>query len=318
MAAVATFRQTVSSAPRRWSRGPHQTAVRVSRSDTPPLSPRRELVRAALVFVFIVSSTAVIHLLVVSSLQQSAAQGRSFQSFRAALAKGVAPIGPTDKAGQPLSPGSSVAFLEIPSIDVDEVVGEGTSSGTLFDGPGHRRDTPLPGQIGTSVIFGRRAAYGGPFSDVADLKPGDAIRVTTGQGLFEFTVTGVRYEGDTVPAAAKPGTARLVLVTAAGRAFLPEGVLRVDAELNGDAVVGPARLMTSASLPTEETVMAGDSRTLWALALWLQALIAMSVVAVWSWHRWGRAQAWVVFLPPMLLVGLLTAGEAVRLLPNLL
>lgn len=318
MAAVATFRQTVSSSPKRWSRRPHQTAVRVSRADTPPLSPRRELVRAMLVFFFIVSFTAVIHLVIVSDLQQSAAQGRSFQSFRAALAKGVAPIGPTDTAGQPLASGSAVAFLEIPSIDVHEVVGEGTSSGTLVDGPGHRRDTPLPGQIGTSVMFGRRGAYGGPFSDVADLKPGDLIRVTTGQGVFEFTVTGVRYEGDPVPAAAKPGTARLVLVTAAGRAFLPEGVVRVDAELSGDAVVGPARLLTSAGLPTEETAMAGDSRTLWALALWLQALIALSVVAVWAWHRWGRAQAWVVFLPPLLLVGLFVAGEAARLLPNLL
>ena len=197
-------------------------------------------------------------------------------------------------------------------------MGEGTSSGTLFAGPGHRRESPLPGQIGISVIFGRRSAYGGPFSDVADLKPGDAITVTTGQGVFKFAVTGVRYEGDPAPALATPGTSRLVLVTAAGSAFLPAGVVRVDAELSGDAVVGPARLVTSAGLPTEETVMAGDSRTLWALALWLQALIAMSVVAVWAWHRWGRAQAWVVCLPPLLLVGLLVAGEAARLLPNLL
>ena len=64
--------------------------------------------------------------------------------------------------------------------------------------------------------------------------------------------------------------------------------------------------------------MAGDATTLWALALWLQALIALSLGVVWAWHRWGRAQAWVVFLPPMLLVGLSAAGEAARLLPNLL
>jgi len=318
MAAVATLRQSLSSPSRRWSRRQHHSAVRVSRADTPPLSPRLELVRAILVFVFILSFTAVVHLLVMSSLQQSAAQGGAFKSFRSALAKGVAPIGPADQAGQPLSSGTPVAFLEIPSIGVDEIVGEGTSAGTLFDGPGHRRDSPLPGQIGTSVILGRRAAYGGPFSDVSTLKPGTAIKVTTGQGVFEFTVTGVRYEGDPAPAAAKPGTARLVLVTAAGRAFLPEGVVRVDAELSGTAVVGPARLVTSAGLPTQETVMAGDSRTLWALALWLQALIALSVVAVWAWHRWGRAQAWVVFLPPLLLVGLVVAGEAALLLPNLL
>ena len=64
--------------------------------------------------------------------------------------------------------------------------------------------------------------------------------------------------------------------------------------------------------------MAGDSRTLRTLALWLQALIVLTVGAVWAWHRWGRAQAWVVFLPPLLLVGLFASGEAIRLLPNLL
>jgi len=39
---------------------------------------------------------------------------------------------------------------------------------------------------------------------------------------------------------------------------------------------------------------------------------------VWAWYRWGRPQAWIVFLPPMLFVGLGAAGEIVRLLPNLL
>ena len=64
--------------------------------------------------------------------------------------------------------------------------------------------------------------------------------------------------------------------------------------------------------------MGSDPSTLWALALWLQALIGLSVGAVWGWHRWGRAQAWVVFLPPLLLVGLMTTSELTRLLPNLL
>jgi len=44
----------------------------------------------------------------------------------------------------------------------------------------------------------------------------------------------------------------------------------------------------------------------------------LSVGAVWAWHRWGHAQAWIVFLPPLLLVGLATSGEVARLLPNLL
>ena len=57
---------------------------------------------------------------------------------------------------------------------------------------------------------------------------------------------------------------------------------------------------------------------MWALVMWLQALTLLCIGFVWSWHRWGRAQAWVVFVPVLVLVGLATAGEAVRLLPNLI
>jgi hypothetical protein len=63
--------------------------------------------------------------------------------------------------------------------------------------------------------------------------------------------------------------------------------------------------------------MAADTGTLWVLAFWLQALTLVVLAAVWAWHRWGHAQAWVVFVPPLLLVGLAVAGEAARLLPNL-
>lgn len=284
----------------------------------PPLSPRLQLIRAALVLVFVLSLSLLLQLVVVSSIQQGAAQGRAFDAFRAELAKGTAPIGPTDSEGQVLPIGTPIAYLEIPSISVSEVVGEGTTSGVLFDGPGHRRDTPLPGQVGTSVLFGRRAAFGGPLSSVGELEPDDEITVTTGQGVFTFRVIGVRSEAMAAPPAPAAGAGRLLLVTAAGRPFLPSGVLRVDAELEGVAVVGPARVITATGLATEERAMEGDARTLWVLVLWLQALIALSLGVVWAWHRWGRAQAWVVFLPPLLLVGLATSGEAARILPNLL
>jgi hypothetical protein len=188
----------------------------------------------------------------------------------------------------------------------------------LFDGPGHRRDTVLPGQQGTSVVLGRRAAYGGPFSDIDSLRPDDLIRVTTGNGVFEFRVTGLRQEGDPAPRTLAAGEARLTLVTAAGRPFMPAGTIRVDALLTGEAAIGAARTVTSATLPDREQIMGTDSRTLWALALWLQAMLALSAAMVWAWHRWGRAQAWITLLPPLMLVGILAAGEAARLLPNLM
>lgn len=296
---------------------PHEAPPVATPVEIPALSPRLQFARAALVVAFVLSITLLLHLVFVSSLQHSAAQRRAFDRFRSDLARGTAPIGPTDSHGHELPPGTPVALVEIPAIGLKQVVGESTTAGVLFSGPGHRRDTPLPGQVGTSVLYGRRATFGGPFAHLDGLKKGDVIRVTTGQGQFNFKVLGVRREGDPVPKAAAAGTARLLLATAGGREFLPNGVLRVDADLDGKAVGGAARLVSAADLPEEEQIMANDTRTVWALVLWLQALIALSLGAVWAWHRWGHAQAWVVFSPPLLLIGLLASSEVARLLPNL-
>jgi LPXTG-site transpeptidase (sortase) family protein len=284
----------------------------------PDLSPRLQLVRAALIALFAISFSLLLELVVASNLQQRAAQQRAYDQLRSELANGTAPIGPTDADGKPLPPGRPVAYLEIPAIHLRQVIVEGTSAASLFDGPGHRRDSPLPGQAGTSVILGRRAAFGGPFGQLDELRPGALIHVTTGQGAFDFRVIGLRRAGDPAPEPVEAGGGRLLLATAAGRPFMPSGVLRVDAELEGSAVGGARPLIASRSLPASEQMMGADTSTLWALALWLQALIAVIVAAIWAWHRWGRAQAWVVFLPPSLLVGLAASGEAARLMPNLL
>lgn len=295
-----------------------RSRLRSVRAVLPSLGSRLQLVRALLVMVFALSATLFLQLTVVSRLQAKASQQQAYDRFRAELANGTAPIGATDTDGKALALGTSVAFLEIPGIGLRQVVGEGTSAAVLFDGPGHRRDTPLPGQEGVSVVMGRRAAFGGPFGRIASLDEGDVIRVTTGQGAFEYEVIGVRHEGDPSPPGLLPGEARLILVTAAGPPFLPGGVVRVDAALVGDPVVGPSRLVTSTNLPGDEAIMAGDASTLWALALWLIVALGASLAAVWCWHRWGRAKTWVTFLPPLLLIGLSASGEVARLLPNLL
>jgi sortase A len=315
MTAATTLQRSSAPLSDQWSPESDPTTTFV---DVSPLSPRLQLIRAPLVVLLLLSGMLLIQIVIISSSQHAAAQQRAFDRFRSELAKGTAPIGPTDSNGKVLAIGRPVAFVEIPTIGVKEVIGEGTTPSALFAGPGHRRDTPLPGQIGTSVVFGRRAAFGGPFARIDHLSKGDVITVTTGQGVFEFHVRGVRFEGDPVPPPVDEGSARLVLTTATGAPFLPDGAVRVDADLDGKAVVGAARLFDSSGLPTEEKLMASDTRTLWALALWLQALIILAVGGVWAWHRWGRAEAWVVFLPPLLVVCLFASGEVARLLPNLM
>jgi LPXTG-site transpeptidase (sortase) family protein len=272
-----------------------------------------------LVIVFVLAAAMCVHLVLVSSLQQRSAQRQLLDRFRAELAEGTAPVGPTDADGVALPVGTPVAYLEIPSIDLEQVVVSGTASSTLFSGPGHRRDSVLPGQAGASVIMGRSAAYGGPFGGIDGLDKGARITVTTGQGEFTYRVLDVRREGDPLPAPLERGESRLVLTSAEGTPFFPSGVIRVDAVMDGTAPTGPGRLFPSDdALPAAERTMAGDTSQLWALAFWLQALILVAVGAVWAWHRWGHPQAWIVFLPLLSVVGIAVANQTARLLPNLL
>jgi LPXTG-site transpeptidase (sortase) family protein len=270
------------------------------------------------VLIAVVCGSLLLQLVVLSGFQERSAQERAFDQFRAELAKGTAPVAAVDDENRALRPGTPMAYLEIPAIGLRQVVLEGTSSGVLFDGPGHRRDSPFPGAPGTTVLLGRRATFGGPFSQVGDLEEGDAIRVTTGAGEFDYEVIGVRKENEPSPPKLEAGEGRTLLVTADGRPYLPDGVLRVDAQLVSEPLSGGRPAYTSKTLPTSDAVMASDTTTLWALALWLQALLVVTVGFVWAWFRWGRARAWIVGLPVLLLVGLMVADQVARLLPNLL
>src|SRR5262245_43286982 len=289
-------------------------------SDSPaaPASALRHVSATAMIVLAALAAGLVLHLVLISGLEHRSAQQRAFDRFRYELAQGTAPVGQTERSGALVELGAPVALLEIPSLHVHEVVGEGSTGAVLMDGPGHRRDSPLPGQVGTSVILGRAAAYGGPFKHLHELKPGATITVTTGQGVSKFTVIGKRGGGDPSPPPLEKGKGRLVLVTATGLPFIPGGVLRVDADLQTQTFPTPAGVIPSASLPDSEEALGTDTSTLWALVLWLEALVLVAVAIVWSWHRWGRHQTWIVLAPLAGLISLYVVSEFMRLLPNLL
>ncbi|MGW7409304.1 sortase [Streptomyces sp. NPDC054833] len=257
-------------------------------------------------------------LLLISGAQEHSAQHAAFDDLRKQLALGTAPVSQADQQGRLLAPGTPVALIEIPALDLSQVVLEGTDSSVMTDGPGHRRDTPLPGQAGTSVLMGRAAAYGAPFAHLADLAEGDTFTVTTGQGRAKYQVADVRRAGDPAPGALASGKSRLVLVTATGPRFMPSGVLRVDADLVSAPFQTPAAVIRSGTLPESEEPLARSSGVPWPLVMWLQALLLAAVAAVWAWHRWGRHQTWIVFAPVVAVLGLQVATRTTELLPNLL
>jgi hypothetical protein len=195
------------------------------------------------------------------------------------------------------------------------VVGEGTVSTVLADGPGHSRTTPLPGQAGISVVLGRRSAFGGPFKRLRSLKAGALIDVSTAQGRSQYKVLDVRRRGDPLPPAAAAGKGRLILVTADGSPLRPSGVVYVDADLVTD--VFPSTPKGRAVLAPSEQPLGTDGSSSWALVLWLQTLILFALGAIWSWNRWGHRQTWIVFTPALLLAGIGATGGFLQLLPNL-
>lgn len=291
-------------------------------SPIPPRSTSAYVTQAALVMVAAITLTFAFFMTVLSGLEHEASQSRLYASFRAALAGGTAPTGQTDATGHHLlSLGTPVALLQISSIHLHEVVSEGTTAQVLMGGPGHLRDTPLPGQPGTSVIMGRQAAYGGPFKRIHTLHKGARITVTVGFGtnVSTFQVIDVRYAGDPRPPELTSGQARLTLITASGTPFIPDGLVYVDADLVSKPQPASPQVLTSPSqLMPIEKADATDTTTVWALVLWLQALLLVSMGAVWSWHRWGRAQTWIVCVPVTIVVGYFVTDQIARTLPNLL
>jgi sortase A len=86
-------------------------------------------------------------------------------------------------------PGDAYAILEIPRIDLDAVVVEGTDTASLKRGPGHYPETAHPwrgnGRVG---IAGHRTTYGAPFWDLDRVRPGDEIVLRTERGAFAYEV----------------------------------------------------------------------------------------------------------------------------------
>ncbi|HYN99088.1 MAG TPA: class E sortase [Actinomycetota bacterium] len=113
-------------------------------------------------------------------------------------------------------PGSPVALIQIPSIDIDKVIVEGTGDSQLRRGPGHYPGTVLPGREGTFGVAGYRATYGAPFLLLDQLKAKDPIYVSTTEGRFHYQVVSRRtVEPGQNSSLLSDGEERLVLTTTA-------------------------------------------------------------------------------------------------------
>ncbi|MFG3296370.1 sortase [Streptomyces sp. NPDC048179] len=284
----------------------------------PPARPGLALAGAALCVLAAVLLGFAANLTIVGHLQHARDQQTAYDELRKELALGTAPVGQRDYEGKLLKTGAPVALLRIPALGLKEVVAEGTTSEVLMAGPGHRRDTPLPGQAGTAVIMGRQWGYGSPFHDLHQLPVGSRIEITTGQDKSVYEVTGVRRAGDELPAPVAEGQGRLTLITATGAPYTPSGVLRVDAKLVSAVQPNPPRDLRAGWIADSEQALGTDSGAWLGVFLWTQGLLLASLLAVVAFRVWGRWQTWICAGPLLLALGLADSQSLTALLPNLL
>jgi sortase A len=242
-----------------------------------------------------------------SGVQEARAQSILYERLQTELAQVggiVPPLGPT-------APGSPIAILDIPSIGIhDMVVVEGTSPENMMLGPGHLRDTPYPGQAGVSEIFGRRATFGAPFANLAQLQPGAFIETITGQGESTYTVAAV---GNSKERIVDHAPNQLLLFTASSP-VVPSYYVEVDAHLTTAPRPSPG---VAHEINAPETLLAGDDGALVLTWTWALALILVSAGATLAAARWSPWAAYLVVVPVVLAVLWNLYENLAALLPNL-
>ena len=326
-----TSAPTASEAPQ----APVPAADQPKRSPAASGAPRRRavstetLVRRGIGSAFLILAACLLSFVVwvvfLSQLHYDRAQHNAYDALRVSLAEGTAPIGPTEVVNPNVvnSPtvavplGTPLAVLSIPRIRLNAVVLQGTTGSVLENGPGHLRDTQMPGQVGVSVIMGRRAGYGGPFAKLSTLNPGDTFTVITGQTTAQYRVLDLRRGGDRTPPPPASGQSRLILITADGTPFAPTGLLYVDADLTSKPQPAPPMTLSPADLSPSENPLGTEPQAWLPIVFWGQLMLLITLGLSWAWNAWGKWQAWAIAIPALGYLVFTVSDQVTRLLPNL-
>jgi sortase A len=93
-----------------------------------------------------------------------------------------------DRFAPHLQEGHAFGRIKIDRIGLNIVVVQGTDTASLEKGPGHYKNTSLPGQPGTVAIAGHRTTYLAPFRHIDEIRNGDEIRLEMPYSAFTYTV----------------------------------------------------------------------------------------------------------------------------------
>lgn len=216
-------------------------------------------------------------------------------------------------AAEPPARGEPIGIIQIPKLDVEQVVVQGTGPAELRAGPGHLRGTSMPGEPGNAAIAGSRVSNGAPFKQLQRLEEGDRIDVTTAVGRFRYEVRSVRRvkTGQPDPVRASGGGSTLTLVTSTPT-FLAYDRLVVVSELQTKPV---APRFTPVTPDRTETGLDTSGAGLAPVIGWGAAL----GLGIWSarliYRRWPKPVAYLITTPILVALVLLVFESLSGLLP---
>jgi sortase A len=282
----------------------------VPAADVPGDRPPITLARAVSGGLLLVTTLVVLfgcYLVVGSGQAADRAQGVMYDQLRRDLAAATVPV------AAPVAPGTPLGVVRVPSVGIDQVFVEGSSSEQTRTGPGLLTSSVLPGQKGTSVLVGHRSTSGAAFAHLDQVAPGDPIQVVTGQGTFTYVVDLVRTS-DAPDTKVRTVASRLTLVTS-DPAYAPNRKLTVSAVLEGDAFPrSTGTTPVAADQPSH-----GSSAGLVGLLLWTQLLLVVTVLVTWVGLRLrSRRGLWIGATPVLLALLWQVFDHLAVLLPNTL
>ena len=109
------------------------------------------------------------------------------------------------------SPEQMLTRIVVPKIGMDAIVVEGASRKALSAGPGHMKETAMPGEPGNAVITAHRDTF---FRHIYELNKGDQIQVRRSGRTFTYEVTGKKIVMPDDVSVIQPTTdPRLTLIT---------------------------------------------------------------------------------------------------------
>lgn len=209
--------------------------------------------------------------------------------------------------------GDPVGLVQVSRLGLQQVVVEGTAPASTRTSPGHVPGTAGLGQPGNAVVSGRHALFGRPFADLAQLRVGDQVVVTTVQGQSLYVVSSVREDVRVRDAVAdRTDGDQLTLMTASGRLPWPA--------THGTVVV--AELKTRPFTPTPQNGRSsaqdgrtGDPSAVPLLVLCLLGLVGAAFVTTVLYRRWSPLGTYVATTPALVALLVFTALTTSRLLP---